>query len=310
MSDSLLATAPVDTAALVADVARRLKAGTLVPYLGPGLLAEADDAVPVPITPEAVAVELNRKSPTPGKIRSNMWGVAQFIEQRRHRKTLIAFMAEIFAAPVAPTALHAALAGLPLPLIVDTWYDGAMRSALSGRNDWIEIQGITRALETVDIWFRAYAPNGAVVNLTDPGDPRTILYKPHGAVTPARNFLVADSDYVEVLTEIDIQTPIPADPRTCPAPALRSRLRLPRLRLSRSNAADLCAPDRQTLGGAPLRIRLRRRAFPQRTQVCARTGRTADRCACHGPARTPGLKERSELEARCLQVNPRRRARR
>ena len=56
MSDSLLATAPVDTAALVADVARRLKAGTLVPYLGPGLLAEADDAVPVPITPEAVAV--------------------------------------------------------------------------------------------------------------------------------------------------------------------------------------------------------------------------------------------------------------
>ena len=209
MSDSLLATAPVDTAALVADVARRLKAGTLVPYLGPGLLAEADDAVPVPITPEAVAVELNRKSPTPSKIRSNMWGVAQFIEQRRHRKTLIAFMAEIFAAPVAPTALHAALAGLPLPLIVDTWYDGAMRSALSGRNDWIEIQGITRALETVDIWFRAYAPNGAVVNLPDPGDPRTILYKPHGAVTPARNFLVADSDYVEVLTEIDIQSPIP-----------------------------------------------------------------------------------------------------
>jgi hypothetical protein len=25
-----------------------------------------------------------------------------------------------------------------------------------------------------------------------------------------RNFLVSDSDYVEVLTEIDIQTPIPA----------------------------------------------------------------------------------------------------
>jgi hypothetical protein len=36
-----------------------------------------------------------------------------------------------------------------------------------------------------------------------------VLYKPHGAVTPATNFLVADSDYVEVLTEIDIQTPIP-----------------------------------------------------------------------------------------------------
>lgn len=31
-----------------------------------------------------------------------------------------------------------------------------------------------------------------------------------GAVTPAGNYLVSDSDYVEVLTEIDIQSPIPA----------------------------------------------------------------------------------------------------
>src|SRR3974377_437002 len=37
----------------------------------------------------------------------------------------------------------------------------------------------------------------------------TILYKPHGSIAPARNFLISDADYVEVLTEIDIQTPIP-----------------------------------------------------------------------------------------------------
>jgi hypothetical protein len=30
-------------------------------------------------------------------------------------------------------------------------------------------------------------------------------------VAPAGNFLVSDSDYVEVLTEIDIQTPIPKE---------------------------------------------------------------------------------------------------
>ena len=36
-----------------------------------------------------------------------------------------------------------------------------------------------------------------------------VLYAPHGGVRPAKNFLVADSDYVEVMTEIDIQTPIP-----------------------------------------------------------------------------------------------------
>ena len=35
------------------------------------------------------------------------------------------------------------------------------------------------------------------------------LYKPLGSIVPAKNFIVSDSDFVEVLTEIDIQTPIP-----------------------------------------------------------------------------------------------------
>ncbi|WP_022721825.1 SIR2 family protein, partial [Rhodopseudomonas sp. B29] len=37
----------------------------------------------------------------------------------------------------------------------------------------------------------------------------TLLYQPLGSVAPAANFIVSDSDFVEVLTEIDIQTPIP-----------------------------------------------------------------------------------------------------
>ena len=37
----------------------------------------------------------------------------------------------------------------------------------------------------------------------------TLLYQPIGSVAPASNFIISDSDYVEILTEIDIQTPIP-----------------------------------------------------------------------------------------------------
>jgi hypothetical protein len=40
-------------------------------------------------------------------------------------------------------------------------------------------------------------------------DWKTLLYQPLGSVWPAHNYLVSDSDFVEVLTEIDIQTPIP-----------------------------------------------------------------------------------------------------
>ena len=94
-------------------------------------------------------------------------------------------------------------------MIVDTWYDSAMRDALSSRSDWGEVQGITRAGIGEDRWFRFYDAKGAEAPKTQANSWRTVLYKPHGSVAPAKNYLISDADYVEVLTEIDIQTPIP-----------------------------------------------------------------------------------------------------
>ncbi|MBB6413899.1 SIR2 family NAD-dependent protein deacylase [Mesorhizobium sangaii] len=186
-----------------------LAADAVIPYLGPGLLSLSSAETPVPQSPEAVAAALNTRTPAPSKIRTNMWSVAQFIEQARHRRTLQAWMAEIFAAPAAPIVLHAWLAKLPLSLIIDSWYDGAMRAALAdaGRTDVVEIQGVTRVNEFGDIWTKTY---DLAESELEPGSAaKTVLYSPHGSIRPAANFLVADSDYVEVLTEIDIQTPIP-----------------------------------------------------------------------------------------------------
>jgi hypothetical protein len=204
------AAAPSETAiAALAAVKKQLAGGHVIPYLGPELFAGSD--APIPTTPEALALALHAKAPVSGRIRGNLWAAAQFIESRRHRKTLTALMTGIFRAPIAPTVLHHGLARQRLPLIVDTWYDGAMRAALleSGRTDWGEIQGVTRAGEFREIWTRAYDASGAQVDMAAAAGWTTILYKPHGAITPAANFLVSDSDYVEVLTEIDIQTPIP-----------------------------------------------------------------------------------------------------
>ena len=102
----------------------------------------------------------------------------------------------------------------------------------------------------------------------------TLLYKPHGSVAPARNFLISDADYVEVLTEIDIQTPIPdavKDRRD------RAQLCLHRLSLQRPAAANLCAANHQALGGAALRDRRARNAVQERTPVPDQPGPDADR---------------------------------
>src|SRR5208283_2597550 len=100
---------PADEAlAALAAVKGELAAGHIVPYLGPGLFAQG--CAVIPTTPEALALALHAKAPVSGRIRSNLWAAAQFIESRRHRKTLTALMTEIFRAPVAPTAFHRRLA--------------------------------------------------------------------------------------------------------------------------------------------------------------------------------------------------------
>lgn len=196
-----------DAEAVLADVAARLRAGMIVPYLGTGLTQLAQPSVPM--TPEALAAFFGSKVALPRRAKGNAWAAAQHIESNKHRSTVSALMTEAFKAPVEPTALHRYLASLPLPMIVDTWYDGAMRAALGQRTDWGEIQGITRAGIGESRWYRFYDAAGTEVDRTAAQAWTTILYKPHGSISPAKNYLISDADYVEVLTEIDIQTPIP-----------------------------------------------------------------------------------------------------
>jgi len=193
--------------ALLTEVAARMRAGTIIPYLGSGLTELSKPAVPM--NPEALAAFFGSKVALPRRAKGNAWAAAQHIESNKHRSTVTALMAEAFASPVEPTPMHRYLASLRLLMIVDTWYDGAMRAALAERSDWGEVQGITRAGIGEDRWYRFYDAAGLETDRAAAAGWTTLLYKPHGSIVPARNFLISDADYVEVLTEIDIQTPIP-----------------------------------------------------------------------------------------------------
>ena len=188
-------------------VSEGLAAGTLAPYLGPGLLSLCEGTTP-PADPAALAAVLTAKVSVPGKIRHRLTAAAQFIENFKHRKTLVKAMDEACAVAAVPSALHRWLAALPAPLIVDAWYDDTLRSALAAkRTDWAEVQGLSQS-ENFGTWCGWYDVQGA--RQPDPIEACTLLYKPWGGHAPAGNYLVSDTDFVEVLTEIDIQTPIPA----------------------------------------------------------------------------------------------------
>ncbi len=197
---------------LLAEIGALVAAGRLIPYLGPEVLTLGPEPPPVPTGARELSHLLSARVAVPGRIRNNLWHSAQYIETHRHRITLDRVMAELFRPVPPPGPLHRWLAGQAnLPLVVDTWYDGAMAAALAGRDNWGLIQGASKARRIDDApWFRAHAAGGAECPVAQAAEWATVLYKPHGAAQPAGDVLVSDSDYVEVLSEIDIQTPIPA----------------------------------------------------------------------------------------------------
>jgi hypothetical protein len=200
---------PYDTLTeLPADLIDGLREHRLAPYLGPAMLGLCDGPRP-PGDPLALAAALTSKISVPGKIKNRLTAAAQFIENFKHRKTLVKGMDEAFATGALPSPLHHALARLRTPLIVDAWYDDTMRRALVAASlqvDWAEVQGLSQS-EHFGTWTGWYDAAGAAQ--PDPLPAPTLLYKPWGCRTPASNYLISDSDFVEVLTEIDIQTPIP-----------------------------------------------------------------------------------------------------
>lgn len=211
------------------DIAAGFAQGRVIPYLGSGVLTLGEAGVPA--SPLELVAKLTAKTTVPHKVRTNLTGAAQYIENFKHRKTLTAMMLEAFRASAKPNELHLLLAGVPaLPLLVNAWYDDLPQKALAGRADWGMVQGLSQA-EHHGRWVGCYRADGSEVADAEPSivadeivsqdmplySPvpdeaaawSTLLYQPLGSVAPAANFIVSDSDFVEVLTEIDIQTPIP-----------------------------------------------------------------------------------------------------
>ncbi|MGX7742102.1 SIR2 family protein [Rhodopseudomonas parapalustris] len=208
------------------DIAAGLVRGRIIPYLGEASVALGETSS-VPTTPAELVARLTAKTTVPHKARNNLTAAAQYIENFKHRKTLTTMMAEAFRSSPQPNELHRMLAALPeLPLLVHAWYDDLPQKAFAGRQNWGMAQGVSQS-EHHGHWVNYYRPDGSEIAGPAPGivaegdmplyapvpdealDWATLLYQPIGSVSPAANFLVSDSDFVEVFTEIDIQTPIP-----------------------------------------------------------------------------------------------------
>ncbi|MCE6958211.1 SIR2 family protein [Cereibacter sphaeroides] len=184
--------------------------GRVVPYLGPEVAALGGAIA----SPAALCAEIESQVRVPKRAHGNLWAAAQFVETRKFRATVEKMVIGAFSAPTGPNPIHDWIAATRPPMVVDAWYDPALVKRLrAGSPDWGLVQGVSRNGEWAEIWHRSYAADGTPrPEGADPAWPM-LLYMPHGLALPGHSFLVSDSDYVEVLTEIDIQSPIPDEVR-------------------------------------------------------------------------------------------------
>jgi len=198
--------------AVFESIAQAFAEGKAIPYLGPGVLALDESSSQLPGSPLALVGRLTAKSSVPHKIKKNLGAAAQFIENFKHRRTVTETMTEAFSSDAQPTVLHTQLMKMPaLPLVVNAWYDDLSQKALRARSSWGMVQGVSQQ-EHFGNWVHYFNADGTHAGVESTGysaEWKTLLYQPLGSVWPAHNYLVSDSDFVEVLTEIDIQTPIP-----------------------------------------------------------------------------------------------------
>ena len=187
------------------EIADLWKRGELIVYLGPDLYPERPD---FPTDPKGLASLLSGRVAVPGRLAGRLHEIAQYIESHKHRKTLLSLMEEIFLKKVTPSPVHRLLQRFPVPLVVDTWYSPDSSESLVGPGV-VQISGVSRA-EYRDRWFRIdrRTTSGWEPAEEVPAGAR-VLYRPLGTLDPQVEVLVSDADFVEVLTEIDIQTPIP-----------------------------------------------------------------------------------------------------
>lgn len=192
----------------ITEILSGLESGQIIPYLGPGVWTNKTPAHPA--NHIDLVAKITERASVPHKIRKNLTAAAQYIENFKHRKTLAAQMNAAFVDKGSPDELHTWLASLhQLPVIVDSWYDDAMQQALAAGNpSWGQVQGVSQA-EHHGEWVRYYDAAGEMTDAEAAQKWQTLLYRPLGSSSPAQNYIVSDSDYVEILTEIDIQTPIP-----------------------------------------------------------------------------------------------------
>ncbi len=181
--------------------------GSIVPYLGPGVLAGVTsrlDGRPIPATSDQLILGLNNGQPMAPKLMYEFPRAAMNVELKRGSAAVTRFLDTTYGAtPWTRSAVHEWIQAVRPPYVIDINRDTQLQDSYSDKPHTL-ILGCARISGTATR-FKLFAWDGQTY-LPIEADPAAlnlpILFKPMGSPRPLPTYIASDADYVDYITEL------------------------------------------------------------------------------------------------------------
>jgi hypothetical protein len=203
--------------ASLTDLAAGVADGSVVPYLGPGVLAEVthrETGQPIPADSNSLILAMNQGKPMAPRLMYEFPRAAMDVELKRGRGAVTRFLNETYQDQGWHRArLHDWLARVLPPYVIDINRDTQLQESYADTPHTL-IRGMARIAGS-DYRFRIhhydgerYSSSEVEQQQVDPSLP--MLFKPMGSPLPDATYIASDADYVDYITELMGGFAIPA----------------------------------------------------------------------------------------------------
>ena len=182
-----------------------LKNGRIVPYVGPGVLADVTNATtgaPIPADSHSLILAMNDGRLMSPKLMYEFPRAAMNVELKRGRSTVTRFLTRTYGDTLwTRGAVHDWIKAIHPPYVIDINRDTQLQDSYARLKHNL-IVGIAR-LGGTDFRYKLYYWDTVAYHKSDVIAPDLpILFKPMGTPKPAPDYVASDADYVDYITEL------------------------------------------------------------------------------------------------------------
>ncbi len=193
------------TPELRAKLLAGIQDGSIVPYLGPGVLADVKNVAtgePIPATSDALIIAMNGGKPMAPKLMYEFPRAAMNVELKRGRSTVNKFLTRTYGEMQwTRGAVHDWVKAIRPRYVIDINRDTQLQDSYSDVPHNL-IVGIARIGGTTLRYKLFFWDGSAYQRVEELKLEHPILFKPVGTPRPEPTYIASDADYVDFITEL------------------------------------------------------------------------------------------------------------